>query len=81
MTEFISVASVASPGNHRSTGLLCRCKLRSITTNCGHVGAAGSERLDHREPQPLAAAGDDHVFSIEVLHVHSPLSLHQAWWL
>jgi hypothetical protein len=49
--------------------------------NCDYVRAAGSERLDHREPQPLPAAGDDHTFSVQVLHVHSPYSGHQAWWL
>jgi len=67
------VASVASPGNHRSTGMLGRREVRSIAANCDYVRAAGSERLDHREPQPPAAAGDDHTFSVQVLHVHSPV--------
>jgi len=50
-------------GNHRSTGMLGRREIRSSAANCDYVRAAGSERLHHREPQPLAAAGDDpHVF-------------------
>src|SRR5260370_6544408 len=52
-----------------------------FAANCGHVRAAGSERLDHREPQPLAAAGDDHAFSVQILPASSPSSVHQAWWL
>src|SRR5258707_13454622 len=50
-----------------------------FAANCGHVRAAVSERLDHREPQPLAAAGDDQAFSFQILHVFSPSSGTQAW--
>jgi hypothetical protein len=52
-----------------------------FAANCGHIRAAGSQGLDHREPQPLAAAGDDQAFSVQILHVSSSSSGHQAWWL
>jgi hypothetical protein len=48
------------------------------SANCGHVPAAGGERLDRREPQPLAVAGDDRAFFVQILHVSSS-SGHQAW--
>src|SRR5260370_23330096 len=56
----------------RSTGFRPTPPSQRFAANCGHVRAAGSERLDHREPQPLAAAGDDHASSVQILHVSSP---------
>src|ERR1700722_4703561 len=68
-------------GNHRSAGMLGGREVRSIAANCDYVRATGSELLHHREPQSLAATGNDHTFSVQVLHIHSPFPGHQAWWL
>ena len=57
-------------GNHRCTGLLGSSEICSIATKSGHLRAAGDERLDHSEPQPLAAACDDHTLSVQGLHAY-----------
>jgi hypothetical protein len=65
-------------GHHRCTGLLVSGEICPIATHS--VRAAGDERLHHSEPQPLAAACDDHTLSVQVLHAHSPLPACSGFW-